>query len=119
MATGQFVEAFSALEEALNLAVQSGERFYEAELLRLKGEFQSITQETSCCAEREFLSSLDTSKLQSARLFTLRTVASLGRLWLREGKRQQARELIVATIAEGQCLAHTADYAALVRLQSE
>ena len=119
LAAGQFAEASSAAEEALNLAVQSGERFYEAELLRLKGELQSITQETSCRAEREFLNSLDISKLQSARLFTLRTVASLGRLWLRDGKRQQARELIVGTIAEAQCLAHTADYAVLVRLLQE
>jgi hypothetical protein len=46
-------------------------------------------------------------------------VASLARLWLRDEKRQQAREIIVGTIAEAQCLAHTADYAVLVRLLSE
>jgi DNA-binding winged helix-turn-helix (wHTH) protein/predicted ATPase len=116
---GQFHEAMSALEEALNLTLQSGERFYEAELLRLKGELQSVTQETSCHAEREFLSSLEVSKTQNAELFTLRTVASLSRLWFRDGKRQQARELIVGTMAEAQSLAHTADYAVLGRLLSE
>jgi predicted ATPase len=116
---GQFPEAMSALEEALNLALQSGERFYEAELLRLKGELHSVTQETSCHAEREFLSSLEVSKTQNAGLFTLRTVASLSRLWFRDGKHQQARELIVGTMAEAQSLAHTADYAVLGRLLSE
>jgi DNA-binding winged helix-turn-helix (wHTH) protein/predicted ATPase len=117
---GQFPEAMSALEEALNLALQSGEKFYEAELLRLKGEVQSVReQEMSSQAERAFLDSLEVSKMQNAQLFRLRTVASLGRLWRRYGKRQQARELIVGTIAEAQSLAQTADYAVLVRLVAE
>jgi predicted ATPase len=86
---GQFPEAMSTLEEALNLAVHSGERFYQAELLRLKGEIQLVTEhQTPCQAERAFLDSLEVSKTQNAQLFTLRTVASLGRLWLRDGKHQ-------------------------------
>jgi len=114
---GQFHEAMSVLEEALNLAVQSGERFYEAELLRLKGELQLTSeQEMPCQTERAFLDSLEVSNTQNAQLFTLRTVASLGRLWLRDGRHQQARELISRTIVDGECLAHTADYAELVRL---
>jgi DNA-binding winged helix-turn-helix (wHTH) protein/predicted ATPase len=118
--SGQFPEAMSALEEALNLAVRSGERFYEAELLRLKGELQLVSEhETACQAERPFLDSLEVSKTQNAQLFTLRTAASLGRLWLRDGRHQQARELISHTMVEGECLAHTADYAELGRLLSQ
>ncbi|HEU5336977.1 MAG TPA: hypothetical protein VFU27_13495, partial [Terriglobales bacterium] len=116
---GQFLEARSALDEALNLAVQSGERFYEAELLRLKGELHFASGQETCQAERAFLDSLELSRTHNARLFTLRTAASLGRFWLREGKRQQARELVLGAIAEAQCLAHTSDYAALAGLLSE
>ena len=114
---GQFPEAMSAVEEALNLAVQSGERFYEAELLRLKGELQLITErEMPRQAECAFFDSLKVSKTQNASLFTLRTVVSLARLWLRDGKHQQARELISRTMIEGERLTHTADYAELVQL---
>ena len=117
---GQFPEAMSAVEEALNLAVQSGERFYEAELLRLKGEVQSVTKhETPRQGERALLDSLEVSKKQNAHLFTLRTVVSLARLWIREGKHQQARELISRTMVEGERLAHTADYSELVGLCCE
>jgi DNA-binding winged helix-turn-helix (wHTH) protein/predicted ATPase len=117
---GQFPEAMAALEDALNLAVQSGERFYEAELLRLKGELQFATEhEKPCQAERAFLDSLEVSKAQNAQLFTLRTVASLGRLWLRDGRNPQARELISRTMAEGESLVHTAEYAELGRLLSK
>ena len=114
---GQFPEAMAGLEEALNLAVQSGERFYEAELLRLKGELQLVTErEKPCQAERAFLDSLEVSRTQNAQLFTLRTVASLGRLWLRDGRHQQARELISRSMAEGEFLSHTTEYAELGRL---
>lgn len=107
----------SAVEEALSLAVQSGERFYEAELLRLKGELQLITErEMPRQAECAFLDSLEVSKTQNANLFMLRTVASLARLWLGDGKHQQASGLITRTMVEGERLAHTADYSELVRL---
>jgi hypothetical protein len=83
----------------------------------LKGELQLTSeQEMPCQSERAFLDSLEVSNTQNAQLFTLRTVASLGRLWLRDGRHQQARELISRTMVDGECLAHTADYAQLVRL---
>jgi DNA-binding winged helix-turn-helix (wHTH) protein/predicted ATPase len=114
---GRFPEAMSALGEALNLALQSGERFYEAELLRLKGELRLITEhETPWQAERAFLDSLEVSKNQNAHLFTLRTIVSLARLWIGAGKHQQARELILRTMIEEEPLTHTADYSELVRL---
>lgn len=117
---GQFPEATSAVEEGLNLAVQSGERFYEAELLRLKGELQLITErERPRQAECAFLDSLEVSKKQNANLFTLRTVVSLARLWIRDGKHQQASELIARTMVEGELMAHTADYSKLARLLCE
>ena len=114
---GQFSEAMSAVEEALVLVVQSGERFYEAELLRLKGELQLIIErEMPRQAECAFLDSLEVSKSQNANLFTVRTVASLARLWLRDGKPQQASKLIERTMVEGESLARTVDYSELVRL---
>ncbi|HET7204938.1 MAG TPA: AAA family ATPase [Terriglobales bacterium] len=117
---GQVLQAMSALEEALNLAVESGERVYDAELLRLKGELRLVTEhETPCQAEGVFRDSLEVSKTQNAHLFTLRTVVSLARLWIRSGKHQQARELISRTMVEEEPLAHTADYSELVRLLSE
>jgi len=78
--------ALSTLERGLSMAEENGERWFEAELYRLKGDFllqQSAghRQESERCFQR----SLEIARAQQARSFELRTALSLDRLWAQEG----------------------------------
>src|SRR5439155_27133730 len=85
----------AALREALPLVEQTGERYYAAELHRLKGELllQQAASEVSH-AETCFQQALDIARRQQAKSLELRAAMSLGRLWQQQGKRQEARALL-------------------------
>jgi predicted ATPase len=74
---------------------QHGERFYEAELGRLKGELL-LTASAAQHAEAEacFHQALAIARSQQAKSWELRAAMSLSRLWRRQGKRDEARELL-------------------------
>jgi TOMM system kinase/cyclase fusion protein len=91
----QVEEGLSALAEALATVHKTGERFYEAELYRLKGELllaQSTHQTTE--AEACFHQALDIARHQQAKSLELRAATSLSRLWQRQGKQNEARQLL-------------------------
>ena len=73
----------------------TGERYYEAELYRLKGEL--LLQQAAGSGERRkpvFSQALDIARRQQAKSLELRAAMSLSRLWQRQGKRDEARELL-------------------------
>jgi predicted ATPase len=92
---GQPEAGLTALSEALALVETTSERYYEAELHRLKGELllQHAVPEVSH-AETCFQQSLDIARCQQAKSLELRAAMSLGRLWQQQGKRQEARALL-------------------------
>ena len=92
---GQPEAGLTALSEALTLVETTGERYYEAELHRLKGELllQHAAPEVSH-AEACFQQALDIARCQQAKSLELRAAMSLGRLWQQQGKRQEARALL-------------------------
>jgi DNA-binding NtrC family response regulator/predicted ATPase/class 3 adenylate cyclase len=102
---GQAEEGLSMIAEALAVVHTAGERFYEAELYRLKGELLLVcSAEHSMEAETCFHQALDVARRQQAKSLELRAVASLSRLWRQQGKREEARQLlgeIYAWVTEG------------------
>src|SRR5262249_16899210 len=81
--------------EALTFAATTGERWYEPELYRLKGELllqQNSDNQTE--AESCFHHALDIARNQQAKSFELRVATSLARLWQSQGKRDAARQLL-------------------------
>jgi adenylate cyclase len=86
-------EGLSTLTEALRLVDRSGERCWEAELYRLKGE---LLQQGGAEAEAEacFRRAIEVARRQSAKSWELRATGSLGRLWQKQGQREEARELL-------------------------
>jgi class 3 adenylate cyclase/predicted ATPase len=98
--TGQVEEGLTALGEALRVVDNTGERFYEAELYRLKGELtlQSQVQGPKSQfeeeAERYYVKAIEIARHQQAKSLELRAVMSLARLWQRQGKRDEARQLL-------------------------
>jgi class 3 adenylate cyclase len=110
---GQAEEGLSVLAEALATGNKTGERIYEAELYRLKGELtlqQSITQRlessvpstqrsapsTPAEAEAEacFLKAIEIARRQQAKSLELRAVMSLSRLWQHQGKKDEAHRML-------------------------
>jgi predicted ATPase len=85
----------TALAEALTLADTTGERWYEAELYRLRGELL-LQQHADNQAEAEscFHHALDVAQNQQAKSFELRAATSLARLWHQQGKREEARQVL-------------------------
>ena len=77
-AAGRLDEAGDALEQALALIEQTGERFYLGELLRLKGEIVGRTGDAAA-AEYWLREAIELSRRQGAKLFELRSLVSLCR----------------------------------------
>jgi len=81
---------------------KSGERFYEAELYRLRGELtlaQSRVQRLESSVQKEaescFLKAIEVARKQQAKSLELRATASLARLWQQQGQRDKARQMLV------------------------
>ena len=83
------------LAEALTLADTTGERWYESELYRLKGELL-LQQSSDNQAEAEscFAQAIAIARSQQAKSFELRAATSLVRLWHQQGKRHEARQVL-------------------------
>ena len=87
------------LAEALAQVDKTGERFYEAELYRLKGELtlqssvQSVefrVKETEAC----FHKAIEIARKQQAKSLELRAATSLARLWHPQDKKADAHHLL-------------------------
>jgi predicted ATPase len=98
--TGQTKEGLGLLAEASELMEHTQERWWEAELHRLKGELllkadgglQIVEFTPVAC----FQKALDIARQQQAKSLELRAATSLARLWQQQGKRQDARNLLAS-----------------------
>jgi predicted ATPase len=92
---GEPEAGLTVLTEALTRAETIGERWYESELYRLKGELllqQSSDNDTE--AETCFQHAISIAQSQQAKSWELRAAVSLSRLWQSQGKRQEAHDLL-------------------------
>ena len=88
-------EGLAVLAEAQALIEKTGERYYEAELERLKGELMLVQfPDDAAEAETCFHKALEIARGQQAKSLELRTAMSLARLWQRQGKEGDARQLL-------------------------
>jgi class 3 adenylate cyclase/predicted ATPase len=92
---GQPEAGLTALAEALTFAETTGERWYEPEMYRLKGALL-LQQHSGNQAEAEtcFAKAIAIAQSQQAKSWELRAATSLARLWQRQGKRQEAHDLL-------------------------
>jgi predicted ATPase len=87
-------EGLKQLDEAARSMEVRNERIYEAEMHRVRGELLVSMREIAD-AENSFGAALAAARRQSAKLFELRAATSLARLWRDQGKRGEARDLLV------------------------
>lgn len=98
--TGDYTQALQHIAAALADVDRGGERFYEPEAWRVKGELilQSKGERQKPTAQKEaetcFHKALEIARQQDAKLFELRTAVSLSRLWRLQGKKPEARALL-------------------------
>jgi TOMM system kinase/cyclase fusion protein len=97
---GQAEEGLGVVAEALAFVGESEERLYEAELYRLKGaltlqsKVQGPESEVEEEAEECFHKAIEIARKQQAKSLELRAVMSLSRLWQRQSKRDEARQIL-------------------------
>ena len=92
---GRLGRALQALAEAHTLVEQHDERWWEAEIHRLRGvllQRQTIPQPEE--AEVWLQRALGVARRQEAKSLELRATTSLARLWQQQGKRQEAHDLL-------------------------
>jgi predicted ATPase len=92
---GHTEDGLQALAEAHSLVEQHEERYWEAEVCRLRGVLllrQTGTPQAG--AEACFRQALDIARRQQAKSLELRAGMSLSRLWEQQSKRGEARELL-------------------------
>jgi predicted ATPase len=92
---GEIEEGLALVAEAREFVTKTGERQYEAEMHRVKGELilarSSSSQEA---AEASFSKALDVARRQNAKSLELRAATSLARLWQRQDRKDEARDLL-------------------------
>ena len=118
---GRVKEGLLTIEDALTRSERNDERWYMAELLRIKGEI-SLRQpgpDAARAAERYFLDSLECARQQQTPGWELRTSISLGTLWRDQNRRDDARNLVGSCYARFEEGMETADLQAAGRLLKE
>ena len=92
---GRISEALNVVTEAIGRTQQSGGRYYEAELHRIKGELLLAQfPRASERAENCFIQAIEVANNQRAKSLELRAAMSLSRLWDTQGKTVEARQLL-------------------------
>lgn len=93
---GRGAAGLAALDEAMAIVDKSGkdgERLWDSELLRIKGELL-LGNSDAVQAEACFQEALQIASRQGAKSWELRTSVSLSLLWKNQGRRKEAQELL-------------------------
>jgi class 3 adenylate cyclase/predicted ATPase len=92
---GYIEDGLQALAEAHTLVEQHEERWWEADICRLRGVLLLRQTETPQAEAEAWLQrALDVARRQEAKSLELRAAMSLSRLWQQQGKRQTAYDLL-------------------------
>ncbi len=116
---GLIDQALAAIDQAISRSEQNQERWYAAELLRIKGEL--LLQDPASSddhAEQLFETAFDLAESQSASSLQLRAAMSLSRSWLKKGQVRRGLDLLgafTAKIGEGSDLTELQEARALLR----
>src|SRR5262249_12277191 len=89
-------DALALVDEALAMVEKTGERHWEAEIYRVKGELL-LDSRGSSEAESCFRRAIDVARLHSAKSLERRAVMSLSLLLQKQGKKDEASQMLAET----------------------
>jgi predicted ATPase len=88
---GRAQEGLAAIDEALSEARVHNERWWDAELHRLRGELLLMHDVDASDVETAFLRAIEIARSQQARSLELRATMSLAGLWIAQNRQDDAR----------------------------
>ena len=88
--------ALEVIDHSLSIVNHNSERFFEAELYRLKARALLMRGARNAEVESLFDQALRTARSQQARSLELRAATDLARLWINQGKRAEARDILAS-----------------------
>ena len=91
---GDRQKGLAVLAEAQAMIEESEERYWEAELHRLRGELLLMEGAPLSEVESCFDRAIEIARRQQAKSLELRAAVSLSRLWRQQGKRAEARDML-------------------------
>ena len=92
---GRLDEATEAIELGLTESLQNNERFWDAELHRLRGELRWAQGAEADEVEGVFQRSIEIARTQQAKSLELRSATSLARLWSANARNEAAKRLLL------------------------
>jgi len=117
-AAGDIEGALAIFESALDATSSTGEIWYEPETLRLKAEMLlALPKPRAAEAEKCLKAAIASAQKQDAKFWELRAATMLAGLWVRQGRRAEARGLLAPVygwFTEGFGNADVKDAAALL-----
>ena len=97
---GEPMEGIRLIDEAMRQASASGERWYDAELLRRRGRLRSRLKECDpLAAEADYSDALARAREQNADLWALRAASDLAQAWHARGDNERGRRLLAPIVA--------------------
>jgi pentatricopeptide repeat protein len=91
---GQVDEGLKMFDQAFTALERSEECYFESELHRMKGQLLLLKGKNEADAEACFCQAIEIARQQEAKSWHLRAAISLSRLWLRQGKHEEAKQLL-------------------------
>jgi predicted ATPase len=92
---GRIDEGLEVIAEALDVVHENGERWWEAEILRLRGELLLQRNPAGLAeAETSFERSIEIARKQGAKSLELRATISLARLLASQGRPEEAHAML-------------------------
>jgi class 3 adenylate cyclase/predicted ATPase len=91
---GKIEDGLAIVAEGLALIERGDEHIWEADLYRAKGDVLLLKGENESEVEDCFQHAISIAKQQSTKLYELRAAMSLSRLWQKQGKAEEAHNLL-------------------------
>jgi DNA-binding SARP family transcriptional activator/predicted ATPase len=106
---GEAAAGLQVVDEGLSRARETNERWWDAELHRLRAELRLACGAAAGEAEAELVRALAIARERQARSLELRAARALARLWAGEGRATEARDLLAPVYASFTEGLHTPD----------
>jgi class 3 adenylate cyclase/predicted ATPase len=90
----QYQRAYQLLDDAQALIEPLDQRFYEAELHRVRGAVMLSENCESTAGEASLDRAIDVARRQNSRFLELRACVTKARFWCERGRRDEAREIL-------------------------